>query len=62
MRNIFHRNAARERRASKGPAEEMKVHWMNRNDSLNKMCSPIFRHYDEWNIQRYYDLNPRCWR
>lgn len=59
MRNIFHRNTAREQRASKTPAEEMKVNWMNRNDSLDEMCSPIFRHYDEWNIQWCYDLNPR---
>ena len=62
MRNIFHRDAAREQSPFEIPPEEMKVHWMNRKDSLDEMRSSVFRHYDEWNIQWCYDLNPRCWR
>lgn len=58
MRNIFHRSNAAKQKTFKIPAKETKVHWTVRNDPADEMGSSIFQHYDEWNLQQYYGLNP----
>lgn len=58
MLRIFRRNKAKENNVFAMDAEDVKLlHCQVRDDVPDIM--PQMRHYDEWNLQRFYDLNPR---